>query len=97
VVQTGTDPRILIVRLRYVPFMDITGLLTLQEVISKLKGRGVRFMLCEANHRVHAKLWKADVLKCLEENDYSDSFQVVLARACKSIIELDKTDADITL
>lgn len=84
-VQTGTDPTILLVRLRRVPFMDITGLLTLQEVIVKLQKRGVRVMLCEANHRVHAKLWKADVLSKLDAHEYADSFQVILSRACGSV------------
>jgi SulP family sulfate permease len=83
--QTGTDPRILIVRLRRVPFMDITGLLTLQEVIAKLHKRGVRVMLCEANHRVHAKLWKADVLSGLNEHEYADDFQLALSRACVAV------------
>ncbi|MBL8473027.1 MAG: STAS domain-containing protein [Rhodocyclaceae bacterium] len=35
--QTHTDPRILVIRLRRVPFMDITGLQTLEEVIEKLE------------------------------------------------------------
>lgn len=80
-IQTGTDPTVLIVRLRRVPFMDITGLQTIEEVIKKLQKRGVHVMLCEANHRVHAKLWKASVLSALRDGDYSDDFSTVLKRA----------------
>lgn len=72
--QTHTDPHILILRLRRVPFMDITGIQTLEEVITKLKKRGVRVMLSEANHRVRAKLWKAGVLDSIQPADYADDF-----------------------
>lgn len=33
--QTPSDPKALIIRLRHVPFMDITGIQTLEEVITK--------------------------------------------------------------
>lgn len=60
--QTHTDPQILIIRLRRVPFMDVTGIQTLDEVIGKLRQRGVRVILSEANSRVHAKLRRAGVV-----------------------------------
>ena len=50
--QTHTDPRILIIRLRRVSFMDMTGLQSLEEAILNLKARGIRIILCEANERV---------------------------------------------
>lgn len=79
--QTHTDPHVLIIRLRRVPFTDITGLQLLEEVIKKLRKRGIRVMLCEANHRVHAKLWRAGILDLLPESDYMDEFAPLLARA----------------
>ena len=60
--QTHTDPKALIIRLRRVPFMDITGIQTLDAVIGKLRKRGIRVMLCEANARVLGKLRKAGVV-----------------------------------
>lgn len=60
--QTHTDPKALIIRLRRVPFMDITGIQTLAAVISKLRKRGIHVALCEANARVLGKLRKAGVL-----------------------------------
>ena len=47
------------IRLRRVPFMDITGLQTLIEVVGKLRRRGVAVVLCEANARVRGKLARA--------------------------------------
>ncbi len=70
--QTGTDPRTLIIRLRRVPFMDITGIQTLEEVIGKLRKRGVRVLLCEANERVLAKLRKAHVLDAQASDSYGN-------------------------
>lgn len=69
--QTHTDPQALIIRLERVPFMDITGIETLEEVIAKLRRRGVQVVLCEANERVLAKLRKAGVVDESRPGDYA--------------------------
>lgn len=71
-VQTQADPKILIIRLRRVPFMDITGIQVLEEVMQKLRLRGIRVMLCEANERVFAKLQRAGVINEGAAEDYVD-------------------------
>lgn len=78
--QTHTDPRILVIRLRRVPFMDITGLQTLEEAILNLEKRGIRIILCEANERVREKLDKAGILAAIEPEDYFDDFAAAIAR-----------------
>lgn len=55
-------PKTLIIRLERVPFMDITAIHTLEEVMSVLRKRGVQVLLCEANERVRGKLTVAGVL-----------------------------------
>lgn len=60
---THTMPDVLIFRLRWVPFIDITGLQTLEDVIADLHQRGVRVMLTDANRRVEAKLIKAHIVE----------------------------------
>jgi SulP family sulfate permease len=72
-IQTHTDPRVLLIRLRRVPFMDMTGLQTLEEVIGKLRERGVIVVLCEANGRVRQKLMRAGVLAALGEGNYQET------------------------
>ncbi|MGB8338321.1 MAG: SulP family inorganic anion transporter [Burkholderiales bacterium] len=72
--STHTDPRILIVRLLRVPFIDITGLLTLEEVIQDLHKRHVRVILTEANPRVHGKLEKAEIIQLLGTENVFDHF-----------------------
>ena len=71
-------PVTLIVRLDRVPFMDITGIQTLEEVIGKLRKRGVRVLLCEANERVYGKLQTAGVL--------DDSYHATLHEALGRVL-----------
>ena len=52
----NTDPKIIIFRLKDVPFMDITGLETFKELIEHFQKRGVEIFLCEANTNVTQKL-----------------------------------------
>ena len=74
-------PRTLIIRLDRVPFMDITGIQTLAEVIGKLRKRAVTILLCEANPRVQTKLRNAGVLAAAADDGYCDSLREALQRA----------------
>lgn len=60
-ISSHTLPRVLIIRLGRVPFVDITAINTLEEVITTLRKRGVEVMISEANTRVSAKLHDAGV------------------------------------
>lgn len=59
--HSHTDPRVLVVRLLRVPFMDITGIQALESMITELRQRDVYVVLCEANQRVDGKLRRAEV------------------------------------
>jgi SulP family sulfate permease len=76
--QTHTDPRMLVIRLKRVPFMDITGLQTLQEVIEQLHKRNIVVKLCEANKKVLSKLDKAGILQEIGRKHYHDEFHAAL-------------------
>jgi SulP family sulfate permease len=60
--STHTDPRALVLRLGRVPFVDITGIQALEEIIDNLTGRHVRVVVCEANTRVRIKLERAGLI-----------------------------------
>jgi SulP family sulfate permease len=60
--STHTDPKVLVIRLRQVPFMDMTGIQALQDASHKLGKRGVSVIFCEANERVLGKLERAGVV-----------------------------------
>ncbi|MGV8991039.1 MAG: SulP family inorganic anion transporter [Thiobacillus sp.] len=78
--QIHADPRILVIRLGRVPFMDITGLQALEEAIQNLEKRGITVILCDANDRVKAKLGKAGILRMIGEQNYVSGFAAALAR-----------------
>ena len=80
--STHMDPRVLIIRLRWVPFIDITGLQTLEEVIHDLQGRGVRVILTGATHKVEAKLRKANIVTLLGQHNVLKEFSEALS-ACQ--------------
>jgi SulP family sulfate permease len=76
--QTHSDPRVLILRLRWVPFMDMTGLRTLEDAIRDLQKRGVRVMLAGANERVRLKLENAGIIELIGAgNSYGDLAQAL--------------------
>jgi SulP family sulfate permease len=82
---THTDPKHLVIRLRWVPFIDITGLQTLEEVIRDFQRRGVNMMLTGANERVTAKLQKAGIIDLIgQANNFKtiDEALVALQETC---------------
>jgi SulP family sulfate permease len=76
---THTDPKILIIRLKWVPFIDITGLQALEEVIVDLQQRGVKVLLSGANERVRAKLLKARIIELVGADAEFRDFGLALA------------------
>lgn len=75
---THTEPKILIIRLARVPFMDITGLQTLEEVILSLQKHQVHVMLTEANARIYSELEKTGIVDLVKrENIFQDFAQAL--------------------
>ena len=57
--QTRITPRCIVIRLGRVPFMDITGIQTLEEATRQFERQGMRLFLCEARTNVLRKLVRA--------------------------------------
>ena len=83
--QTHTDPRLLIIRLKRVPFMDITGLQVLEEVIQQLHKRNIVVKLCEANTKVLNKLDRVGILQEIGPEHYHADFNIALANAVSHV------------
>ncbi len=77
--KTAHVPRTVIVRLRWVPFMDATGLQTLEDVVADLQERGVRVMLVEPNERVAHKLRRMGLTQRLGEGNQQADLATALA------------------
>ena len=76
--ETHTEPKVILIRLGRVPFMDITGLEALEEVIEDLHKRGIRLLLSEANERVHLQLDRIGILKSVGVDGYYHDFSSAL-------------------
>jgi SulP family sulfate permease len=70
---THSDPKIIIFRLKNVPFMDMTGLQTFGEVVEQFHKRNVLVYLCEVNHNVSKKVAKVGIMRFLSGNRIFDS------------------------
>ncbi|WP_343587143.1 SulP family inorganic anion transporter [Pseudomonas sp.] len=79
--QTHTDPELLVICLKRVPFMDITGLQTLEEVIQQLHKRQIVVKLCEANSKVLGKLERTGILRLLGPEHYHHTLGTALLEA----------------
>jgi SulP family sulfate permease len=79
--DTHTDPRVLIIRLAHVPFIDATGLQVLEQSVLDLQARGVRVILAEANARVHGKLRKMGLIEKLGPGGLAQGLPEALASA----------------
>lgn len=77
--STHTDPRALVLRLGRVPFMDITGIQALEEIIDKLRDRNVDVILCEANTRVEIKLERAGIIGDGAKARYASTLEEALS------------------
>ncbi|WP_245804300.1 SulP family inorganic anion transporter [Andreprevotia lacus] len=82
------DPRVLILRLKWVPFIDITGLQALEEAIHALHKRGVRVILSGANTRVQSKLQRAGVLDQIGQEYCVADFEAALALCAAQVAPL---------
>jgi SulP family sulfate permease len=79
--HTATDPETLVIRLRRVPFIDATGLQSIEEVVNDLHKRGVQVLLCEANTRVLEKMRKSGLVDDKSNAQYCDTLEQAFDRA----------------
>ena len=59
--HTHTEPAALVISLARVPFIDLTGLASLVEVVGTLRKSGIRVALCYANDEVSERLTRAGI------------------------------------
>ena len=70
----NTQPRAVVLRMRWVPYIDITGILTLERVISGLQKRGIRVIVTGANEQVRASLERSGIVALLGEGNFIREF-----------------------
>jgi SulP family sulfate permease len=63
--HTHTEPHAVVISLASVPFIDLTGLASLEEVVGQLRRRGIAVALCCANATVSERLERATIVASL--------------------------------
>ena len=70
----NTQPRAVVLRMRWVPYIDITGILSLERVISGLQKRGIRVIVTGANEQVRASLERSGIVTLLGKGNFIREF-----------------------
>lgn len=75
----NTQPRAVILRMRWVPYIDMTGILTLERVIKDFQKRGIRVVVSGANEQVRASLSRSGIISLLGEGNFMRDFEAAVA------------------
>ncbi|MCB0464380.1 MAG: sodium-independent anion transporter, partial [Aequorivita sp.] len=78
-------PKVLILRVRHVPFIDATGIYRLKEVIKKFDEQNTSIILSGVNDKVLKDLQKSNIYSVLNKEDLTDNIESASERA-KQII-----------
>jgi sulfate permease, SulP family len=87
--STGLENKILIIRMRHVPFIDSTGLNNLMAALKILRDSGTKVILSGVNEKVYANLIKADVTKVIGTNSIFPSFDKAVGEALNHVKHKD--------
>ncbi|NWG86379.1 MAG: STAS domain-containing protein [Hydrogenophilaceae bacterium] len=88
--STHSVPKTLVLRLGKVPFMDITGLQTLEEIVKQFQRRGTRVIVAEASKRVQEKLVKAGIAALVGSGNVFPRLEQALVSAADSLPEAER-------
>lgn len=74
-------PKVLIIRMRHVPFIDATGINTLLQFQQRLKSGGTTIIISGANREVKEELFKAGVYAVLDKRNILNNIHEAIHRA----------------
>ncbi|MEK6659783.1 MAG: STAS domain-containing protein, partial [Campylobacterota bacterium] len=77
----GLKSKILIIRMRHVPFVDSTALHNFEETIKTLQDSDIKLLLSGVNASVHKDLKKHKITSLIGEENILDSFDKALKHA----------------
>ncbi|THB64377.1 MAG: STAS domain-containing protein [Gammaproteobacteria bacterium] len=78
--MSNTEIKNLIIRLEEVPFIDVTGLITLEEVIHKLKSYGTNVIISGANSKVRHKMERAGIIESVGKSNFCNNLSDALKK-----------------
>lgn len=81
-------PRVVIIRMRYVPIIDATGIRSINDVYKETKHRGTKLILSEVHsEKVLEELKKSRLLFAIGKANVTGSFEDALKRSSQIILE----------
>lgn len=84
------DPKSLILRFESVPFVDLSGLKMLNEIVKHLQKRGIEVYLCEANPQVRRHMYRAGLFRTLGRKHLWRKFSTALEKCEADLAEKTK-------
>jgi sulfate permease, SulP family len=88
----ASTTEVLIIRMRYVPFIDSTGVHNFKEAIKVLKGSGKKIILSGVQPEVRKELDKARISFLVGKANIFDNFDAALIKAKDVVAKLDSKD-----
>jgi sulfate permease, SulP family len=88
--STGSQSKVLIIRMRHVPFIDATGIQNFKSAIEQLLHNGTRIILSGVNTGVRAELDRGGISKMIGEQNIYDAFEKAIIGAEEIISSLKK-------
>lgn len=85
-------PKVLIIRMRHVLFIDSTGIFRLKELISKFKSQGRVIVLSGVSSQVLADLEKGEIFNVMDKNNVVPNLETAAARSIEILEELKKQE-----
>ena len=86
IIDTNQQPKILILRMRWVPFIDATGINRLKEMSRLLQSKGTDIIISGANREIKSELLKAGIYTILDKHNIQTDIHNAVLRA-KQILE----------
>lgn len=87
-------PKVLILRMRHVLFIDATGIYRLKEVIEKFKENDRKVILSEVSPEILEDLRKGEVFSVLDTNNVVPSIEEAAVKAQEILDEMNKSQKD---
>ncbi len=87
--QFGNEAKVLVIRMRHVPFMDATGARNFSAVLDDLKEINVKVILSGVNDTVYKELNKTGLIEKLNSRNVCPNFDLASERAKVVLSELE--------
>lgn len=85
--QFGNEAKVLVIRMRHVPFMDATGARNFEAMLSDMDDLNVKVVLSGVNESVYSELNKTGIVTKLGNKNVCSNFDIAQQRAKEVLLE----------